>query len=433
MNKLTDIFRRNKLLKIASLNTISVGLRLVFGFFTSKLIAIFIGPEGFALLGNFRNFIMPVQSLSTLGMSTAIVKYVSEFKTKVFKLSKIISSVVYLVSVTTLSLSLACFFFSDDLSELLFNGSNKFAYVFKILALALPFFSFQTVIIAIYNGMSKFKTVLMIGIIGQVMVGVFGIFMIWQYGLFGALIAVAIGEGLLALVTLFWVIKDRGFIKLISFKKVNKISLGNLGAYSFMALFSAIITPLVMIAVRNYIIDKEGIIAAGYWDAMMRISYFYLMFTSSLMALYLLPKYAEISSKKDFRNTLFDFYRTVLPVMLIGLIVIYILRIYIIKIVLTEEFFEVKYLFKWQLIGDFIKVVATAVAYQMIAKKMFWIYIITEAFSMLSFYILSVLFINDYGVAGVTLAHAANYVIYLIIVLVIFSKTLGFSSKSEVK
>ena len=148
------------------------------------------------------------------------------------------------------------------------------------------------------------------------------------------------------------------------------------------------------------------------------------MFISTLLTLYLLPRFAEIHTAREFRKEVFSFYKTIMPIFGLGLIIIYFLRTLIIKLVLTEEFAEVESLFFWQLLGDFIKVFSIVIAYQFLAKRMLWYYIITEAFSMLVLYSTSIYFIDLYGVKGATIAHFVDYVFYLILVLVIFRKSL---------
>ena len=79
-----------------------------------------------------------------------------------------------------------------------------------------------------------------------------------------------------------------------------------------MALFSAIVLPLVSIEIRSYIIDNVNQQAAGFWELMTRISKYYLMFVSSLLTLYILPRLSEIDNVKEFRKEVFGFYKTII-------------------------------------------------------------------------------------------------------------------------
>src|SRR5690606_24701459 len=115
----------------------------------------------------------------------------------------------------------------------------------------------------------------------------------------------------------------------------------NLSVYSLMALFSALVLPMVTVTIRNYIMDNNGAHAAGLWEAMRRISGYYMMFVSTLLVLYILPRFSEIESKSEFRKEVFNFYKTIMPIFGLGLVVIYFIRNIIIKIIFTSEFVEV--------------------------------------------------------------------------------------------
>lgn len=425
MNHFIQNIKSNILIKVASLNSFSVLLRLFTGFLTTKFLAIFVGAEGLAILGNFKNVLSPIQSISTLGFYSGVIKYVAEFKDKAFRLSKTISSITYAVFIATIIVALCCFFGSDFLGELVFlEQKESLSFVFKILAIALPFYAAQALIMSIYNGLSKFKTVLSIAIGGQVIITIVTLLLIWKLKLSGALIAMAIGEALIVLITLFWIHKDYRILKLIKFKNVNLNSIRSLGSYSFMALFTAIFTPLVALLVRYYIINNEGIEAAGFWEAIKRISGYYLLFVTTLIALYVLPKLSEINSDRGFRKEILNFYKTIIPIFAVGLVIIYFIRKLIIKVLFTQDFVEVESLFFWQLVGDFIKVLAMVIAYQFLAKRMVWYYIATEAISLTMTYFLSLYFIDAYGIKGVTMAHALSYSVYFSIILLIFRKPL---------
>ena len=91
---------------------------------------------------------------------------------------------------------------------------------------------------------------------------------------------------------------------------------------------------------------------------------------------------------------------------------------------LSTEFESVGDLFLWQLLGDFMKILALVIAYQFIAKRMFWHFIITEIFLLFAVYFLSIYFVDLYGVKGANMAHLASYTIYYIIIILIFSSSL---------
>jgi PST family polysaccharide transporter len=173
---------------------------------------------------------------------------------------------------------------------------------------------------------------------------------------------------------------------------------------------------------------------AGLWEGMNRISNYYLMFVNSLLALYILPRFSEINNVKEFRREVFNFYKTLMPVFGLGLLVIYLLRPFIISIIFSNEFKPMEELFIWYLLGDFVKVHAIVIAYQFLAKKMFWHYIITEVFLVLLIYFSSIYFIDLFGVRGVTIAHFVTYLLYFGVILLIFASSLfGLDTEKNMK
>ncbi|MFC5195301.1 O-antigen translocase [Bizionia hallyeonensis] len=407
-------------------------VKIISGFLTSKVIALFVGLEGMALIGNLRNFLSSVQAVSTLGLYNGVVKYVAEFKENTLELSKTISTVFYSGFIATIIVSFFCYYNAESINDSVFAYYNDYAYVIRIMAIALPFYALNMFIFGILNGFSKYKILIVINIIGQIFGLSITILLIYKERLDGALISVVISESLLFFITLVGIANRRSLAGLIQVKHISLDYVKKLSSYSVMAIFSAFLLPIVAIAIRNYITDTVGLREAGMWESMNRISRYYLMFVSSLLTLYILPRFSEIDNKKEFRAEVFNFYKTIIPIFAGGLLVIYLLRHIIVLVLFTEEFKPVADLFLWQLLGDFVKVLSIVIAYQFLAKKMFWHYIITEAFSVAILYFMSIYFIDIYGVKGANIAHFASYVLYYGLILLIFSSSLfGVISEDE--
>ena len=307
--------------------------------------AIFIGAEGMALVGNLRNFVGSVQSVSILGLYKGVVKYIAQHKHDRTKLSKILSTVFYLGFISTLLLSFLIYYNAEYINDFIFKAYNNYTYIIKILALALPFYALNMLAFAIMNGFSKYKYLIIFNIFGQILGAIITILLIWKDRIDGALTAVAIAESIIFLITLVGIINRQNLAPLIKASKFSFKLTKKLSSYSGMALFSAIILPLVALFIRNYIIDNVGVESAGHWEAMNRISNYYLMFVSTLLSLYILPRFSEIDTIKDFRKEVFSFYKTIIPIFGLGLVIIYFLRHFIVLIVLTEEFQPVEDLF----------------------------------------------------------------------------------------
>ncbi|VAV83082.1 Lipid III flippase, partial [hydrothermal vent metagenome] len=338
MKKFLDYINSKVLVKVARLNSTTVLVKIVAGFLTTKFIAFFIGVEGMALIGNLRSFFTAIQTFATVGFYNGVVKYIGKYKNDTLKLSKTISTAYYFGFMATILISILCYYNAETINDLLFSEEYNFAYVIKIMALAIPFYALNMFCFSIMNGFSKYRILLIINIIGQIMGLSVTLLLIWQNNIDGALISVVISPSLIFLITLIGILNRRNLMDQIKVSNIDFKWIKKLGPFILMAIVSGIALPLVTIAIRNYIIGSEGMKDAGYWEAMNRISTYYLMFVNSMMVLYFLPRFAEIDNKKEFRNEVFSFYKTVAPFFGLGLLVIYFLKPFIVAIFLTDAF-----------------------------------------------------------------------------------------------
>ena len=333
------------LFKVADLNVVTIITRIIAGILTSKAIAIFVGAEGMALIGNLKNFIASTHAFSVLGLYKGVVKNISKVKNNIVELSRVLSTSYYLGFFTSIILAFICYYNAQWINDFLFSEHYNFAYIIRIFAIVLPFYALNVFVFSIMNGFSKYRMLLVVNIIGQVFGLLITLLLIWQNKIDGALIAAVITPSLAFLITLVGIANQRNLMGLIRVPSVDFNILKELSPYAITALVTSIALPIVFILIRNYIISSVGIKEAGFWEAMNRISDYYLMFVNSLLALYILPRFSELRSIKAFRGEVFGFYKSVVPIFIVSLILIYVLRTFIIRIVLTNEFLPVEELF----------------------------------------------------------------------------------------
>ncbi|OIP51630.1 MAG: O-antigen translocase [Flavobacteriaceae bacterium CG2_30_34_30] len=412
------------LLKVTSMNAVGVLVRIVAGFITQKAIAVFVGPQGMGVVGNFRDFLAAIQSVSTLGITNGIVKYVAEFKKETNKLSQVLStSLILIIGASSVS-AVVIFFTASYWNSSIFGEKYDFTTIIQVCALAIPIYALNFLLVAIINGYSKYKEFIGINIVSNIAGVVVTVVLMWQFHLEGAIYAVLVAPLLAFVVTIGFIYKKRGKLQLFSLENGKVDSLKKLSSYAIMALLSTLALPVVRIAIRDYIAEIEDEVAVGYWEAMNRLSNFYLMFITTLMTLYVLPKLSGINSNKGFRIEVANFYKTILPLFAAGLLLVYFLRNFVINVLLTTQFAPMEPLFVWQLSGDLFKVASMVIAYQFLAKNMFWYYVISEIISLAIIYASSIFLISRYGFVGASMAHLFSFVLYFFMVVFILRKKL---------
>ncbi|WP_299442335.1 O-antigen translocase [uncultured Aquimarina sp.] len=423
MNSYFDKLKNNVLIKVSSFNAIGVFVKMVTGFISLKVIAVLLGPEGLALIGNLRNVLTSIQSVGTLGLYNGVVKYIAEFKNNKEELTAMLSTTYLFCFAVTLILSGWLYFDPSFWNDLIFGNQYNYSFIFKALAIALPFYSINTLCLAIINGYSKYKVYILINIAASIIGLLITLLLVWEYRLEGAFLAIVINPAISLLITVVVILKQMDFTKFILLNKISPKYIKRLSSYAIMALMSATVLPAILIRIRNFIINTQGIEEAGYWEAIQSISSQYMLFITTLLTIYLLPKLAEIKRSKDFKLEVVNFYKTILPVFVLGFLIIYALRNFIIRILFSEDFILMEPLFLWQLFGDFFKIASLVIAYQFLAKRMFWQYVITEVISFGFLYFASIYLVNRFGFIGASMAYFFNYVFYFLLLVLVFRKS----------
>ena len=68
------------LLKASAITGSAFLINLVFNTIRAKIVAVFLGPDGVAVLAQLGGFTNLVITICSLGLATAIVRYVAEYK-----------------------------------------------------------------------------------------------------------------------------------------------------------------------------------------------------------------------------------------------------------------------------------------------------------------------------------------------------------------
>lgn len=422
--KLPAGVKNNLLLKITSVNSLAVLLKMLVTFVTQKVIAVVLGPSGVAQIGNFKNLLPMVESLSTVGVFNGVVKHVAAQKDTPNELQKLFSTAVVFLIFGSTVVGVLLFFGAPFLNDWVFGENHNFVFVIRTLAIATPFIALSSLLNAVINGLSKYKVFLKISIYVSVFTAVLVIALIYVNALEGALFAMAIAPVFHLLIFGYLYIKV-----LKSYLNFRELSFQTsyakkLVVYVVMAFFSIIMSGFVDIRLRTSLIREINVSDAGYWTGMTNISNQYFTLVSAVFSLYVLPKFASLKTSTQFRTEVWNIYKTLLPLFLMGLLVVYVCREWIILIVQSPEFLGMKPLFKWQLSGDFVKIASLIISYQFLAKGLVKEFVITEIASLVFFYGFSRLFLTDLGAEGIVLAHFIRYLLYYVLVIYVLRKHL---------
>jgi PST family polysaccharide transporter len=412
------------LIKTSLLNGIAVLIRLVTLLGLNKVIALYVGPGGYAVVGQFQNAVQMLSTIAGGAINQGVTKYTAEYAGSDIRQMDVWRAACAISAVGTFLFGALTVLFSDQLSGLILK-SDKFGGVFVWLGVTLSFFVFNTLLLAVLNGRKEIKIYVLSNIAGSFLALAVTVLLTVQFGLYGALVALAVHQSLTFFMTLA-LTYNAGWFKIKSvIGTVNKSVCINLLRFALMALVSAVSVPLSHIFVREHIGTSLSWADAGCWEAMWRLSSAYLMLVTSTLAVYFLPRLSELSSRNDIRAEIFQGYKIILPAAALIGFAIYLCRGFLIEILFSADFSGMEVLFAWQLIGDTLKIGGWILAYLMLSKAMVLPYVITEVIFSVSFYLLVRFLVDHFGLIGAAYAHGLNYLAYWCVVAFLVNSRFG--------
>lgn len=384
------------------------------GFVSIKVVAVIIGPSGVALLGQINNFAAIALTLASGGINNGVTKYLAEFKESSFKLCcSYIANGARITFFCSIFVGLLILLFARYLSIILLHDPS-FYYVFVIFAITIILYGLNMLLIAIVNGFQNFKKYVSINIADSLLGLIFSLTLVYFWGIKGAVISAVTYQSVVFFITL-WLLRKEFWLKLSFFtQRFDGEIVRKYLQYSSMALVTAICVPFTQMILRSYVISTISSAQAGLWEGMNRLSNMYLLVITTSFSVYYLPKLSSISNRSLLSKEIKNAYYFLIPVIFVGFSLVYLFRSFIILVVFSADFARMQDLFAWQLAGDFFKIISWISACLMIAKSLTKLYIITEMIFSSLFLLLGYLFVNRYGVEGLTKAYFVNYFIYFL-------------------
>lgn len=385
----------------------------------TKLFAILLGPSGIAVLGNMKSVMQILMSSASFGMQRGIIRFTSEFREQRHAFQKLLGTLHIIYGSIALVIAVVLFFLSDYLANVILQD-DKYAWLFQILAIIVPFQGFHVLYFSILQGLDNYKKVVWVELVmifcNLIFVGV----STFKFGLTGALFSVVCMPVFYFFISVVFLKSDIPNFKIAWSSSTAK----NLFLYALMTLFSGIAFPLLFILIRNHISSVLGIDEVGYWEAVNQFSFFYFILLNSVMLMYVLPKITAQTDNVFYRSQVVEYVKKIMPLFAVFLIVLFLLRKYAILVLLSPEFTSIETLFGWQLLGDFFRAMTLIFSIYFHARRLAIPYITIDALLIVLLFTLTTVFVDSYGLIGAVKAHFISYFIYFIVTVFWLRKTL---------
>lgn len=401
------------------------------GLAINKIVAVVAGPSGVALMGQFQNFISIISSVGTGNINAGVVKYTAENRNKAAVVRDYMraAGMITLGCVVMTMLIAVCI--SGFITHIIFSESG-WHWLILLTILTLPLFGANAVGLAVLNGMGEIREYIVI----CALQALFGVTLLaplaYFFGLKGALAALVLSQTVV-FAFLAWRLRRHHLAKLTNFfGHFPRRLIKDYAKFSIMAVSSALVGSVAQIYIRGAITRGLSSTDAGIWQGMVRISTAYLTLITTALQVYYMPKLASIHYASEIRLEVFNAFKFVIPMMLLGCTGIYIFRDQIILLIFTPSFLPMRGLFFWQLVGDVLKIASWLFAFLLWAKGMMKTFVISEIMGWLLYAGLSkASLVLKLGLLGPILANLINYGLYMIFAYLLFRHILKVAGEKE--
>jgi O-antigen/teichoic acid export membrane protein len=400
--------------KASVATAVAQAFRMLGGLIVIKIIAIYLGPEGFGRLGHFMSMIAILGVLAGGGILNGIVKYVAEYKGTPDRLHPFLSNALAYTLIFSTLLFIVLSLSAKQLSLILFGGA-EFTQLIIFLGLIQYFYGLVSFCNGTINGLRETTKFAKIIIFGTLIGLPTSYFLIITYGFSGAVLGLAAVNACLLLPAIFELHKLE-FFKKIKFS-LNKQDTIRLSKFSVMQMFSLATLPLAEMYIRSLIIDNAGWHEAGLWQSLMRLSSVYVGFFTTFLAAYYMPTLSGILDKNWVFKYVARYVVTIGGIFILIAVMVYTFREFVFSVIFSKEFIIPAEYVRFQLIGDLFKIMSYVIGFLIVAKAKTKLYIMGEL-AQTAFYLgVATWLIKVGGVSKVFPAYAISNFMYFCICL----------------
>lgn len=415
------------LIRTSILNAISVLVRVGTGLVINKVLAIYVGPTGYAIIGQFQSLVAMVMGLASGAVGTGVTKYTAEYNDRP-EIQRSLWRTASAMSLISSAVGASVLFFTRDYLALWLLNDSSYASVFSWLALSLTLMVANALMLAIMNGKKAIASLVIANILGSIIGAGISLSLVIGYGLYGALVALGLGQAITCLVTV-WLFRKACAIRWEQmWGEVNLVIAKRLLGFALMAIVSAIAPSVSQMVIRDQIGSILGWDTAGLWQAMWRISDIHLMLITSTMTVYFLPRFSELPPGLALRREVVKAYKFVVPLVIITSGLIYFFKNILIQSLLTSDFLQITDAIGWQLFGDIIKICSWISAYTMISHAKVRSYILSELIFAVILTSLIIVGAQARGLQGAAIGYTVTYFLYCVTTVSMFLKNTSKNS-----
>ncbi|MFQ6020439.1 MAG: oligosaccharide flippase family protein [Candidatus Aenigmatarchaeota archaeon] len=402
----------------------------IFGYIFWILMGKMLVPEQYGILLTVVSLFYVFVSITTLGFHEALPKFISELVKK-NKLSQIRSMITYsikFVTITSLLLSVAIFFLSENTSLILY-GSEKMIIPLQFLSILLFSGVLAYISKSILQGFQNFKKLFLADLTGNILKIIIAFVLVFiGLGVIGGIISLVVWFISVVIVSIIVIIK-------IFKSKLKKINFDKKKFFKFSLLSVVSLSSLLLI-------QQGGIIILGFLSTLESVAFLGVAFLVGQIVILipivimgsLFPTFSSfwVKEKNKFTKLLSISIKVIVLTVLPLVILFTMLSDWIVKILYTTEYLPASFLFPGFLFGSFLLGINLLILIALYSANKPNLRALTLFIGMIINISLCFILIPTFGAQGAVFAFLTSQIFTLVFSLLFISKLiqLKFSRRS---
>ena len=352
---------------LTSLNTV---VKVLSGIVLNKIIAVYLGPAGLAMLGQFQNFAGILTGIGNASIQTGVVKKIAQNSEKKYR-NKILVNASILVLVLSAVSSIIVFGFSDYFAQVILFDVG-FSTTIKIFSLSILFYAANVYFLSVLNGLREIRQLTFISILLSLIPILTIPLIITYFQISGVIYALILTQFLVFLLSYGLLLKKHSynFFK-VKFSKFDMGITRILVKFGLVSFLSGALLSLSLLIVRTYIVESNSLEAAGIWEAAYKISiYFNLLFLMPI-SIHYLPKFSAMDNFKKIDKEIKSIIKTLIIPLLFIVFFTYLIADSIVIFLFSADFLLVNEILVVVMIAEVFRIFGGIYVTSLLANQLF--------------------------------------------------------------
>lgn len=387
----------------------------------TKLVAIWLGPEGMGLFGLYQSGIDTMGSVSQMSIGTGVVRRLASApREAIARLVKVIRRWGCTLGLIGASATLLL---SPVLSEFAFGDRNH-TLGFALLSISVFLVTVSNSESAIFQGLKQYRRLAKATVSGALLGLAISAPMFYFWGLdsiIPSLLTYAV-----CVFACYWLPRHRteptGPISVRDTFEEGK-SFAILGVYMTMTVFASNLASYVFM---SYLNTRAGSETAGFFQAGFTLVNRYVGLVLTAIGMEYLPRLSEVSHSRIRVRVFLSHEIVLIMLVLFPVITLFVTADeLIVRILYARDFITMLPFVTWAVIGTVFRGWSWCMAFVILARNDGKAFLLTELISAAAYIVLNIIFFETFGIAGMGYAYILWYLLYTLIVWVVCRRRYG--------